>query len=458
MAAQMVRSDSNVDRNLDTNTAGEDQSASTYSYGRAYYAENATLGSKYTSTLSALTNDDLLHARRTGMSEAINATEIEGGLSFDGGETNQDSQPRRGDEIKRSHSGPADANSGALILQPDNSLEETSGQLSPIHISDQATDFITFENAAQLTRTSSFGRGHGYVDEEAAHNAKGCCAWLTCSRPAKLCTMTSILLLLVGGVALALLLPEKKITSNSSINDRCASGAPCSKEGLRCNDGTTESCCGETFYSFVCDCANVDGKLWYTCIHTDVCFDPSCESYSPTTSDPTLRPSKAPTSKQIYTTFSITSTPTAGVTTHTLSEAPESTIYTESSIIDTPTVSSVTSSPATLTPSMIPVLAIYTASPITDMPSVLLTYSPTSNAATSTPSKVPESTIYTELPITDTPSVLFTSYPTETFPPSENTDSLIYTILPTTDIPTDQASAVFPTQQPTRKVNSVWFI
>ena len=292
MAAQMVRNDRDVNHNLDANTVGEDQSASTYSYGRAYYAEHATLGSKYTSNLSALTDENLFHAWRTGMSDAIDATEIEGGPSFDGGETNQDSQPRRGGEIKRPHSIPVDADTGALISQPDNSIEESFARPPPQCLSDQATDPLTYENSAQLTKTSSFERGHGYVDEEAARKfatpvcpncANGRFSWLTSSsRPVKICIICSILLLLmsVASVTLALLLPEKNVSSKSSINDRCASGAPCSKEGLRCNDGTTESCCGETFYSHVCDCANVNGKLQYNmCIFTNACLAPSCDSF-----------------------------------------------------------------------------------------------------------------------------------------------------------------------------------
>jgi len=503
MATQMVRNDGDVNRNLDANTVGEDQSASTYSYRRAY-VDTVTLASNYTSTLSALTDDNLFHARRTGMSEPIKTNPIQEGPSFESGETCQDSQPSRGGEINRSHLVPVDADSGALISQSDNSIEGSLSRPPPKCFSVQATDFLTHENSAQLTNTSSFGRGNGYVDEEAARKfatpvcpncANQCYSWLTSlSRPVKICIICSILLLLmsVASVALALLLPEKNVSSKSSINDRCTSGAPCSKEGMRCNDRTTESCCGETYYSFVCDCVNDDGKLWYMCIHTDVCFDPSCESLdpvmsnnSPTTYFPTLRPSKLPQSQSLYTALPPTYIPTGGVTyfytalpttdtptvgvtyspTFTQSEAPgssvpESTIYTESPITDTPTValmSSPFSTDASFTPSMVPG-SLSTESPITDSPSVPLTYSPTSNAASFIPSKVPESPIYTELPITNTPSVLFTYSPTATLHPSGATESTNYTILPPTNIPTDQLSAVFSTQQPTQKVNSVYLI
>ena len=225
IAAQMVRSDSNVDRNLDANPAGEDQvgddqSASTYSYRRAYI-DTVTLASNYTSTLSALTDDNLFHARRTGMSEAIKANPIQEDPSFESGETSQHSQPRRGDEIKRSHSGPADVDTGALISQSDNSIEESLARPPPIHLFDQATDFVTYENADHLKRMLSYGEGHDNVDEEAAriftssdqpNDAKGSCVWLTSSsRLVKLCVMFSILLLLtsVASLALALLLPEQ---------------------------------------------------------------------------------------------------------------------------------------------------------------------------------------------------------------------------------------------------------
>ena len=508
MAAQLVRNDGDINRNLDANTLGEDQSASTYSYMRAY-VDTVTLASNYTSTLSALTDDYLFHARRTGMSEPIKPNPIQEGPSFESGETSQDSQPSRGGEINRSHIIPVDADSGALISQSDNSIEGSLSRPPPQCLSVQATDFLTYENSAQLTNTSSFGRGNGYVDEEAAHKfatpvcpnfANRCYSWLTSSsRPVKICIICSIVLLLmsVASVALALLLPEKNVISKSSINDRCASGAPCSKEGMRCNDRTTESCCGETYYSFVCDCVNDDGKLWYMCIHTDVCFDPSCESLnpvmsnnSPTTYFPTLPPSKPPQSQSLYTALPptyiptgrvtyfytalpTTDTPTVGVTYSPTSKAstftqsgapgssvPESTIYTESPITDTPTealISSPFSTDASFTLSKVPG-SLSTESPITDIPPVLLTYSPTSNSASFIPSKVPESPIYTELPITNTPSVLLTYSPTATFHPSGATESTNYTILPPTNIPTDQLSAVFSTQQPTQKVNSVYLI
>lgn len=364
MAAQMVRNDGDVNRNLDANTVGEDQSASTYSYRRAY-VDTVTLASNYTSTLSALTDDNLFHARRTGMSEPIKPNPIQEGPSFESGETSQDSQPsrggeidrshlvpvdadsgalisqsdnsiegslsrppplypRRGGEIKRSRSVPVDADTGALISQSDNSLEESLARPPPLYLSDQATDFVTYENPDHLKMMLSYGEG-AYADEDAArvfvssdrpNGAYGCCGWLTSSsRLVKMCAMLSILLLLtsVACLALALLLPEQfnfinggdeeiqeshvslrhndvanLASTNSSKSDAesevllddCVDGARCSVEGSRCTDGTTESCCGEKFYSYICDCANVDGKLQYNmCIFTNACLAPSCDSF-----------------------------------------------------------------------------------------------------------------------------------------------------------------------------------
>ena len=364
MAAQLVRNDGDVNRNLDANTLGEDQSASTYSYMRAY-VDTVTLASNYTSTLSALTDDYLFHARRTGMSEPIKPNPIQEGPSFESGETSQDSQPsrggeinrshiipvdadsgalisqsdnsiegslsrppplypRRGGEIKRSRSVPVDADTGALISQSDNSLEESLARPPPLYLSDQATDFVTYENPDHLKMMLSYGEG-AYADEEAArvfvssdrpNGANGCCGWLTSSsRLVKMCAMLSILFLLtsVACLALALLLPEqfnfmnggdeeiqenhvssrhndvanlastnssKSDAESEALLDDCVDGARCSVEGSRCTDRTTEICCGETFYSYVCDCANLDGKLQYNmCIFTNACLAPSCDSF-----------------------------------------------------------------------------------------------------------------------------------------------------------------------------------
>ena len=364
MAAHMVRNDGDVNRNLDANTVGEDQSASTYSYRRAY-VDTVTLASNYTSTLSALTDDYLFHARRTGMSEPIKPNPIQEGPSFESGETSQDSQPSRGGEINRSHiipvdadsgalisqsdniiegslsrppplyprrggaikrsqSVPVDADTGALISQSDNSLEESLARPPPLYLSDQATDFVTYENPDHLKMMLSYGEG-AYADEEAArvfvssdrpNGANGCCGWLTSSsRLVKMCAMLSILFLLtsVACLALALLLPEqfnfmnggdeeiqenhvssrhndvanlastnssKSDAESEALLDDCVDGARCSVEGSRCTDRTTEICCGETFYSYVCDCANLDGKLQYNmCIFTNACLAPSCDSF-----------------------------------------------------------------------------------------------------------------------------------------------------------------------------------
>mmetsp|Transcript_14221 Transcript_14221/g.24302 ORF Transcript_14221/g.24302 Transcript_14221/m.24302 type:complete len:397 (+) Transcript_14221:135-1325(+) len=58
----------------------------------------------------------------------------------------------------------------------------------------------------------------------------------------------------------------------------CDVGATCFKEGSQCREGS-ETCCGETYDSFVCDCTREsDGSLKYMCFYTDACFFPSCET------------------------------------------------------------------------------------------------------------------------------------------------------------------------------------
>jgi len=73
----------------------------------------------------------------------------------------------------------------------------------------------------------------------------------------------------------------------------CKANSPCSEEGARCTKGT-ESCCGETFDSMVCDCTrNQNDDLEYLCYITDACFVPWCER----TSTPTPKPTPKPTLK-----------------------------------------------------------------------------------------------------------------------------------------------------------------
>lgn len=244
---------------------GDEKSTSTYSYGQAYYGDNTTLTSKFTSTFSALTDDTNLHqvTKRTGMlSSPVNfRTTIEErdgsthylpsklGPSFDSGDV---TAPCRGGANKKSIS-----NNMAC------------------YVSDETSDFTT-SNETPSQQVS------GYIDEEAARD------WHTLSsssRSCKLAVMFSILFLLLcgAGVAIALLLfREKDIStineSASSLYDECATGIPCYEETLGCNDGTIESCCGETFYSYVCDCMNFNSNLLYAnCRYTEVCTDPSCE-------------------------------------------------------------------------------------------------------------------------------------------------------------------------------------
>ncbi len=56
----------------------------------------------------------------------------------------------------------------------------------------------------------------------------------------------------------------------------CEVNGVCYEEGSSCTDGNTESCCGQTYDSFVCTCENINGELQYMCFNTDVCMVPSC--------------------------------------------------------------------------------------------------------------------------------------------------------------------------------------
>ena len=61
--------------------------------------------------------------------------------------------------------------------------------------------------------------------------------------------------------------------------EQCASNLPCSSEFTQCTDGTTESCCNNTYESFICNCETSleSGELQWMCYYTDACFIPSCD-------------------------------------------------------------------------------------------------------------------------------------------------------------------------------------
>lgn len=66
-------------------------------------------------------------------------------------------------------------------------------------------------------------------------------------------------------------------------------GAPCDEEGQRCASGS-ETCCGETYDSFVCECApswDGSGALEYQCYNTDACFIPDCDGRGPSSTTTT---------------------------------------------------------------------------------------------------------------------------------------------------------------------------
>jgi len=58
----------------------------------------------------------------------------------------------------------------------------------------------------------------------------------------------------------------------------CDSGERCLAVGETCVDGRTESCCGDTFDSFRCECdEDGTGELSFVCSFTDACLFPVCE-------------------------------------------------------------------------------------------------------------------------------------------------------------------------------------
>lgn len=195
------------------NAVDEDQSTSTYSYGRAY-ADTGTVtqASNYVSTISALT-DDNSHIRRFGMGEAITASPqcsiIHEHPSFD---TSNYSQ-LRSDSFsmnKTVQSRPVDADTGTFITK---SSHETSVARPP-----QATKSFDYENPDHLARMLSYGEGQSNVSrgfDETHHtsNDEGIsCSWMKLSsRLIKLFVILSVVLSLVSIVSLtlALLLPEQ---------------------------------------------------------------------------------------------------------------------------------------------------------------------------------------------------------------------------------------------------------
>ena len=305
----------------------ENQSMDTYSFNRAYI-DNVTLGeSNYTSNCSALTDDYCYDARKVGMADAIKANIIhEGGSYGDGG--------------KGTLSAVVESPSGAeaTVAESDHSLIE-SLPAPPPRESSQTDDFTTYENVTNLVRLVSLGEGSGYVDEEAAMryaatNRGYCqlnCGWFTSSsRLVKLVVLCSTLMFLgsITSLALAIFWPdlingggnESSMSSRWDeaanavdeqnqdemqsilILDGCYDNAQCSEEGARCADGSTESCCGETYNLFVCDCINVEGALQYQCTTTNACVDLLCDDLVPDVSTASLSvPTNEPSQFVLFT-------------------------------------------------------------------------------------------------------------------------------------------------------------
>ena len=215
------------------NAVDEDQSMSTYSYGRAF-ADTGTFtqASNYVSTISALT-DDNSHIRRTGMGEAINASPqcsvIHEHPSFD---TSYQS-PLRSDSFsmnKTVYSRPVDADTGTFITK---SSHEASVARPP------QTNSFDYENPDHLARMLSYGEGQSNVSggfDETYRTTKNnngrCCSWMkSSSLLVKLCVILSVILSLVSiaSLTLALLLPEQMKSffndSNFGRNERNGGGS-----------------------------------------------------------------------------------------------------------------------------------------------------------------------------------------------------------------------------------------
>jgi len=471
------------------NNHHDSQSAtSAYSYRRAY--DNATLGSYYTSTCSALTDEYFYdaNARKTGMSKAI----IKGKRSTQGGGLTDNGDNGDINNIQRTtSSGPIDLDNGAIVTN-DNTNHVESLALPPPHILSHQTS--SYESSEHLTRIVSYGECEGYVDERAmmasssssrgkydgSRNTKTFgyyCGWFTSSsRLVKFIVLFSILLMLVSvaSVALALFLPKERttfggvvngspsrystapgnnkdvtkggggsdknedvsrqndvsvVTTTTTLGDStdsptpgpygafsfvtsslpddddpllCYEDAPCASEGLTCTDGTTESCCGKTYDSYVCECRSstdanandgvdgvVDGNhLKYRCDYTDACLDRSCDGE--TTLD----------LEDMFTTSAI------------INNAPTIAPIDDDSDAPTkePTSNDPTSGPSegpTQVPSREP------SNQPTAIPSKTPTHQPTTLSPTPSPSKAPESTAPTNTPTTKQPSRAPTSVPSK---------------------------------------------
>lgn len=474
-----VLKESNMARN---GKKDDDQSASTYSYRRAF--ESGTLGSYYASTCSALTDEYCYDARKTGMSDAIITKETRGLRNLPYG------------DIKRAACGPVDADTGAMIHPSDESEGDSQARPPPPSISNQSA----YENSEHLSRIVSYGDGEGYVDEQTERKfdpsgKAGRCGWLTSSsRMVKLVVMFSILLMLisVASVALALALPkedngggESFNRSSSAANDAvgstqggiddlskdihggkdaetpllptgslaptpspsrarsvavplsqasaavCNDGAKCTMEGSRCTDGTTEACCGETFDSFVCDCANVNGNMKYVCVLTDACLAPSCE-----TSETPVPTNSSTAEFPFYLEMPI---PSKTPKTTAPSKAPESTVYYTSSA-NIPTMDPSTAS--TLAPSKR--LTQLPSQEPSNQPTSIPTITPSQQPTTQRPTPIPtEFPIISKIPTSAPMKTPTTGQPTTRSPTPISTKApIIPSIIPT-------AAPISPSSPPT---------
>ncbi|KAL7550901.1 hypothetical protein ACHAWF_014105 [Thalassiosira exigua] len=405
MAANMTKDHCGQNR-LSRNAAADNHSASTYSYRRAF-VDHATQGSNFTSTCSALTDDYCFDARKTCMSEPIEkkvAPIQEGGFYGD---------------ITRTLSGPADADTGAMLQSSDESHTESLARPPPPSICDQPND--SYENPDHLTRIVSFGGGEGYVDEDAArhfaaHDSKsadGLCGWFTSSsRAVKIVVLFSILLMLisVASVALAFLLPKDRVMNAKS---SVVSG------GVLATNANDDAIPGSS------DDEDEDISRLIDEDTTEVPFSTYMPTVEPSTSlEPQMPPTKAPTISPTKSSAapSRSHTPTAVLT--TLEPQMPPTIFPSGSPAITQT--------ATSSPSKAAQSDIYTTSSITGVPTVKTneTTLPTKRP-TQRPTPLPTISP-TARPTTSNPTIRPTPIPTE-FPimaPTSNPSSPAPTLAP----------------------------
>ncbi len=100
----------------------------------------------------------------------------------------------------------------------------------------------------------------------------------------------------------------------------CEPNAACSTEGSICTSGE-ETCCGKTYASLECECANTNGKLVNMCRTTDACSLPCADQLPAEQLPPPTEVSSTVAPPEVVVDFTTTTATAAAVST----EAPQST-------------------------------------------------------------------------------------------------------------------------------------